>query len=111
MRTNSHEVQTVIHGIVEKLVAEYAPQRVILFGSHAYGEPRSDSDIDLLIIKDTSERFLDRWVTVRRILSDPHRRVALETFVLTPQELSKRLAIRDHFILDILEKGTILYEA
>lgn len=111
MITNSHEVQTVIHGIVEKLVTEYAPQRVILFGSHAYGEPRPDSDIDLLIIKDTSERFLDRWVTVRRILSDPHRRVALETFVLTPQELSTRLAIGDHFILEILKKGKTLYEA
>jgi predicted nucleotidyltransferase len=111
MRTNSQEVQTVIHGIVDKLVTEYAPQRVILFGSHAYGEPRPDSDIDLLIIKDTSERFLDRWVTVRHILSDPHRRVALETFVLTPQELSKRLSVGDHFILEILEKGKTLYEA
>lgn len=111
MLANSQEVQKVIHGIVEKLIMEYAPQRVILFGSYAYGDPRSDSDIDLLIIKETSERFLDRWVTVRRILSDPHRRVALETLVLTPEELSKRLAIGDHFILEILEKGKTLYEA
>jgi predicted nucleotidyltransferase len=111
MIAKSSDVQDVVRGIVEKLVTEYAPQRVILFGSLAYGNPRSDSDIDLLIIKETSERFLDRWVTVRRILSDPHRRVALETFVLTPQELSKRLAIGDHFMLEILEKGKTLYEA
>ena len=111
MITPSYEVQKAIESIAEKLVAEYKPLRVILFGSYAYGNPRQDSDIDLLIIKETSERFLDRWTTVRRILSDPHRTFALETFVLTPQELSKRQAIGDHFVIEILEKGKLLYEA
>ena len=45
----------VIPDILEKIVAGYAPQKVILFGSYAYGEPDEDSDIDLLIIKDTNE--------------------------------------------------------
>jgi predicted nucleotidyltransferase len=107
----SKDVREIIQGILEKLLLGYAPQKVILFGSYAYGMPRPDSDIDLLIIKETSERFIDRWVTVRRILSDPKRTVPLETVVLTPQEVSNRLAIGDHFVADIMEKGEVLYAA
>lgn len=107
----SVEAEEVIQSILEKLVADYAPQRVILFGSYAYGNPRPDSDIDLLIIKETPERFIDRWVTVRHILSDPKRRFPLETLVLTPQEVSRRLRIGDQFITEILEKGEVLYAA
>lgn len=107
----SEEVQETIQGILERLLAGYAPQKVILFGSYAYGKPRPDSDIDLLVIKETSERFIDRWVSVRRILSDPERIVPLETLVLTPQEVSRRLAIGDQFLAEIMEKGKILYAA
>lgn len=107
----TREVGKIIQGIVEKLVAGYAPQRVILFGSYAYGDPQPDSDIDLLIIKETPERFIDRWVTVRRILSDPKRTVPLETLVLTPEEVSRRLAIGDQFVAEIMKKGKVLYAA
>lgn len=103
------EARKVIQDIVRKLVAEYAPQKVILFGSYARGTPRPDSDIDLLIVKETSERFIDRWVTVRRLLSDPQRLIPLETIILTPQELAHRLEVGDQFIAEILEKGEILY--
>ena len=107
----SEEVQEIIQGILEKLLIGYAPQKVILFGSYAYGNPQPDSDIDLLIIKKTSERFIDRWVTVRRLLSDPKRTVPLETFVLTPEEVSRRLTIGDQFLAEIMEKGEVLYAA
>lgn len=107
----SNEVREVIQDIVDKLLAGYTPQKVILFGSYAYGSPRPDSDIDLLIIKETGERFIDRWVTVRRLLSDPGRIVPLETLVLTPQEVSNRLAVGDQFLAEILEKGEVLYAA
>lgn len=103
------EARKVIQDIVRKLVAEYAPQKVILFGSYARGTPRPDSDIDLLIVKETSERFIDRWVTVRRLLSDPQRLIPLETIILTPQELAHRLEVGDQFIAEILEKGEVLY--
>jgi uncharacterized protein len=92
---------------VWKLIAEHAPQKVVLFGSHAYGTPGPDSDIDLLIIKETPERFLDRWVTVQRILTGTHRMLPVETLVLTPQEIEHRLAIGDQLIAEILEKGEV----
>jgi len=107
----AREARELIQDILEKLLTSYAPQKVILFGSYAYGTPRPDSDIDLLIIKETSERFIDRWVTVRRILSDPERTVPLETLVLTLQEVERRLAIGDQFLAEILEKGEVLYAA
>ena len=106
---NSQEARKEITKILVKLIAEYDPQQVILFGSYAYGNPRSDSDIDLLIIKDTPERFIDRWVTVRRILSDAQRSFPLDTLILTPQEVAHRLAVGDQFVAEILERGEVLY--
>ena len=105
------EVREVIQDILEKLLAGYAPQKVILFGSYAYGTPRPDSDIDLLIVKETSERLIDRWVTVRRLLSDSKRMIPLETLVLTPEEISMRLAIGDQFLAEVMGKGEVLYVA
>lgn len=107
----SQDLQMVIQRMLEKLLAEYAPEKVVLFGSYAYGTPRAESDIDLLIIKETSERFLDRWVTVQRILTGMHRTLPVETLVLTPQEIQQRLAVGDQFIADILAKGKVLYAA
>ena len=109
--TGSRDIKMVIQSILQRLIAEYAPQKVILFGSHVHGTPGPDSDIDLLIIKETPERFIDRWVTVQRILTGVHRSLPVETLVLTPREVETRLAIGDQFIAEILEKGEVLYAA
>jgi predicted nucleotidyltransferase len=109
--TDSQDVRDVIQRVLKKLIAEYAPQKVILFGSHVYGSPGRDSDIDLLIIKETTDRFIDRWVAVQGILTGTHRFLSVETLVLTPGEIENRLAIGDQFIAEILEKGEILYAA
>jgi predicted nucleotidyltransferase len=103
--------QRTVRDMANRLIAAYAPEKVILFGSYAYGEPDRDSDIDLLIIKDTQERFLDRWTTVQGILTGTHRSLPLETLVLTPREIEKRLAAGDQFIREILERGEVLYAA
>src|SRR3990167_4665820 len=95
----------IVRNIVEKLRKEYAPERIILFGSRATGNPVPDSDIDLSIVKETPDRFIDRCFSVRRILSDPDRRVALDIVVLTGREITERLAIGDQFIREILQKG------
>jgi predicted nucleotidyltransferase len=97
--------------MISKLVVEYQPEKVMLFGSRARGDNRSDSDIDLLIIKNTSQKLLDRWTTVRRILSDPHRKIPLETLILTPKEIEDRLAVGDQFVAEIMATGKVLYAA
>ncbi len=102
-------VKDTIQSILDKLVTGYAPQKVILYGSYAYGKPDRDSDIDLLIIKETTERFIDRWVTVQQILTGTHPSIPVETLVLTPQEMERRLAIGDQFVEEIITRGEVLY--
>ena len=106
-----HERADAIMRIVQRLRVEYQPDRIILFGSQVEGAQDVGSDVDLLIVKQTSERFIDRWTTVRRILSDPNRRFALDTLVLNPGEIRERLARRDQFLRDILDHGQLIYEA
>ena len=104
------EIRDTILEIVNKIKKEYQPDKIILFGSYAYGQPDGDSDIDLLIIKDTSDRLIDRQVAVTRIASDPKRLIPLEVIVLTPEEVRGRLEIGDQFLRKILNKGEVLYE-
>ena len=103
--------KTELDKIVRQVVKAYQPQKIILFGSYAYGRPDADSDLDLLIVKKTSERFIDRLNNVRKIVSDPKRSIPFEPIVLTPDELEERLAIGDQFIKEIIAKGEILYAA
>ena len=105
------EVKDMILEIVDKIKREYQPNKIILFGSYAYGQPDRDSDIDLLIVKNTQERPLDRRVAATRIASDPKRLVPLEVIVLTPDEIRERLEVGDQFLRRILDKGEVLYEA
>ena len=105
------QIRSVIQGIVGKLVEGYAPQKIILFGSYAHGQPDADSDIDLLIIKETSERFFQRLNMVRRLVSGSHRFIPFEPIVMTPDEIKQRLKVGDQFIAEIIEKGEVLYGA
>jgi predicted nucleotidyltransferase len=103
--------KTELNKIVKQLVDAYTPEKIILFGSYAYGQPTADSDLDLLIIKKTSERLIDRWINVRRIVSDPQRSIPLMPIVLTPTEIKERLAIGDQFIEEVIKRGRVLYAA
>jgi predicted nucleotidyltransferase len=107
--TKNKEIRQVINQITERIKKEYQPEKIILFGSHAYGKPTEDSDIDLLIIKETDKRRTDRFCEVRKILRDI-RGVSIQPVVLTKAELNSRLKLRDDFILEIMEKGEVLYE-
>ncbi len=109
---NKHDDnRAVIQKIVERLVAEYPPEKIILFGSYAYGQPSPDSDIDLLIIKATGEDFFERLHMVRRATVGTHPSVPFDPIVLTPTELEDRLEAGDQFVREILDKGEVLYAA
>ena len=107
----SGEIRKLILDMSSKVVREYKPEKIILFGSYAYGSPNEDSDIDFLIIKNTNQRPIDRWIDVCEIVSDPKRRIPFEPIVLTKEELQRRIKIGDQFINEILTKGEVLYES
>lgn len=102
-------MREIIQDIVQRIVSGYSPKKVILFGSYAYGEPDEDSDIDLLIIKDTNTNPIERWMEIKRLLRDPTRRVSVSPLVYTGREIEDRLAIKDFFIQEVLERGETLY--
>ncbi|MFB0561076.1 MAG: nucleotidyltransferase domain-containing protein [Candidatus Lokiarchaeia archaeon] len=104
------DIKTVLSEIIERLISEYKPLKIILFGSYAYGNPREDSDIDLLILKKTNRRRVDRFVEVKRIIYNPSRKIPVSPLVYTPEELEERLRIGDDFINEIMQKGLVLYE-
>ncbi len=103
-------MERVIQSIVRRIIEGYHPQKIVLFGSLAWGEPDEDSDIDLLIIKETDESPLERRVRVRRLVSDVQRPIPFSPLVLTPQELADRLGIGDPFYQEIIRRGLVLYE-
>ena len=103
-------VKKIISEIVERLKRDYQPKKIILFGSYAYGKPTQDSDIDLLIIKETNQRPIDRRVEVRKLVYDPERKIAFSPLVYTPEEIEWRLSLGDDFIREILQRGEIVYE-
>lgn len=105
----AYKVKGIISKIVEKIKKEYQPEKIILFGSYAYGKPTEDSDIDLLIIKESGKRRIDRFCEVRKIIRDI-KGISVQPVVFTRDEINKRLKIGDDFINDILKKGKILYE-
>ena len=106
---NHDKIKSIISIIVDKIIKDYSPQKIILFGSYAYGEPAEDSDIDLLIIKNSDKRPVERWVEVKKILRDPSLTIPVSPFVYTEKEIEERKAVKDFFIGDIFEKGEVLY--
>ena len=107
--TGDRRAREVILKIVEKIIREYQPKKVILFGSYAYGEVTEGSDVDLLIIKNTDRRPIDRWVEVKRILRDITRTLPVSPFVYTEKEIEERSAVKDFFVEEIFKKGEVLY--
>lgn len=104
---NQPTINSKIQEITQKIVKEYHPEKIILFGSYAWGKPGSDSDVDLLVVKNSQKPRLDRQRELRRKLYPPL--LPTDILVYTPKEVEKRLSIGDFFIRDIIAKGKILY--
>lgn len=97
-----------VEAVLQRLIDAYDPERVILFGSHATGAAERESDIDLLIVKETDRRPTDRRIEVERLLFD--RRIPLDILVYTPQELRDLYAAGSPFVEDVIETGRVLYK-
>lgn len=99
-----------IERVVTVLRENYAPDKIILFGSCGRGDFSEDSDIDLLIVKETSKRPLERMREVYALAYSPDHYLALDPLVYTPIELTQRLELGDFFIKEIVQEGKVLYE-
>lgn len=85
----------------------YQPKKVVLFGSAAEGRLSKESDLDILVIKDTKQPFWQRQKKIAQLLEAD---VSVDAFVLTPQEVEKALKDVQPFIYDIIHQGKVIYE-
>jgi len=87
---------------------DYHPHRVILFGSVARGEADADSDLDVLVIKDTTDPFVCRLEAMAELCS---LGVHADILVYTPHELQQMIDDENPFILQAIREGRTIYEA
>ena len=106
-RSRSLELEDELNRWLRVLKKRYHPEKVILFGSFASGNVKQWSDLDLIVIKETQKRFLDR---IEEVLHFLHPRVGADILVYTPQEYVRLCATRQFFKEEIAKKGKIIYE-
>lgn len=94
--------------ITDTIVRKYRPQKIILFGSYAWGRPTRASDADLFIVKQSKTPKRERITEVERLLYPAP--FPLDVLVYTPAEVRKRLGMGDFFIRRIMRDGKLLYE-
>ena len=92
--------------IVEAL-RPYRPQKVVLFGSFARGDYHGLSDLDLIVIKNTRKKFIDRVVEILELCDSA---IPIEPLVYTPAEIEQLLAEGNSFIRQALREGRVLYD-
>ena len=101
-------VERKLREVTEKIVKEFQPEKIILFGSWVWGKPGPDSDADLLIVKRSSDPRPQRELELNALLS--HREIPFDFMVYTPEELDQSINKNGNlFIEDILRNGKTLY--
>jgi predicted nucleotidyltransferase len=97
-----------IHDCARRVAEMFHPEKVVLFGSYAYGSPTDDSDIDLLVVMNHEGRAVEQAAKIRSSL---HSTFPIDVLVRSSQKIQERLNLGDPFVKTILEKGEVLYEA
>lgn len=97
--------------IVEAIQQRYRPQRIVLFGSSAWGDPTQAHDFDLIVVKATRASHAKRAEQVYKIIGSVARTSPVDILVYTPRELQERMGMGDPFIRRIVADGKILYDA
>lgn len=101
--------QEAIEDVVRQIVQKFRPRAIILFGSYAYGNPQPESDLDLLVIIDTSLRETQQALVIAQSLECDW--FGRDLMVYTPEKLQQRLDLGDSFLKEIIAQGKVLYEA
>jgi predicted nucleotidyltransferase len=96
----------VIRKFARDIVKRFHPDKIILFGSYAYGTPHQDSDVDMLVVM-PARNTTDMAIKIQLELSPPF---PVDLIVRTPREMAWRLAERESFLTEVVGKGKTLYE-
>jgi predicted nucleotidyltransferase len=96
----------VIRRYARAIAEEFRPDKIILFGSYAYGTPNEDSDVDLLVVMPAADQHAQA-VRIRYRLSAPF---PLDLIVRTPYQMKWRLEEGELFTTTIVTQGKVLYE-
>ena len=99
--------ESAIQEAVARIVRDFQPERVILFGSYAWGAPTPDSDVDLLVILPFSGKSLHQSVA---ILERIDGRFPVDVLARRPDDTARRYAEGDPLIREALDRGRVLYE-
>lgn len=97
-----------IRAFVDEVVRRFQPERVVLFGSYAYGRPDADSDVDLLVVMRHQGAGAEQAARIRHVVRSGF---PLDLIVRSPANIRQRVKMGDSFIREILEKGQVLHEA
>ena len=98
--------RAVIRDYARQIAEQFHPEKIILFGSYAYGKPHKDSDVDILVVMPAYDE-INQAVRIRRKTDHPF---PLDLIVRTPDDLQWRLEEGDWLLREIVSKGTVLYE-
>lgn len=97
-----------ISTFADQVARQFKPQKIILFGSYAYGKPTEDSDVDMLVIMPFRGRGAHKATEIL-LATDPS--FPIDLLVRTPKQIQTRIELGDYFIREITRKGKVLYEA
>src|ERR1022692_5283643 len=98
---------TAIRRFARRIVERFHPDKIILFGSYAYGKPHNESDVDLLVIMRT-RNAIDQSIRIKLAFK---RLFSLDLIVRTPWQIERGLKDDNWFLREIMEKGKVLYES
>ena len=101
------QIERQIHLLCGQIAEKFHSEQIILFGSHAYGHPTPESDIDLLVVMPFEGRHTQQAI---QILNYLNIMLPMDVIVRTPQQVQEQLAIGDPFMQEIVQRGKILYE-
>ena len=97
-----------IRDLCARIVREFKPERIVLFGSYAYGVPRPESDVDLLVVMPYTT---SSGRAAGEVLNRTRPAFGVDILVRSTEEVAERLAMDDYFMHEIIEHGTVLDEA
>ena len=105
--SDSHSVEW-LPSLTERIVQHFDPLRIVLFGSHARGDARPDSDVDLLVVLPGFDDKRKATIEIRRVLADLP--VGKDIIVTTPEEISRRGDLVGTILRPALREGKVIYE-